>query len=176
MEYRIFVTLNFENCLFTKMTCDNGKIKFQFQINCAGCRLHVYRNTWSPKIGQNLVVRQEVRNDCNPFAMPVEANISGKLTNFDIVGHIPQKISLFCHYFVNYWGFIEARVQESKYRPSPIPNGGLESPITLVIKKGHSTREVFEKMESGVDANNSPRKQVESENSHKIQIIKDTSN
>lgn len=158
------------------MTCDNGKIKFQFQINCAGCRLHVYRNTWSPKIGQNLVVRQEVRNDCNPFTMPVEVNISGKLTNFDIVGHIPQKISLFCHYFVNYWGFIEARVQESKYRPSPIPNGGLESPITLVIKKGHSTREVFEKMESGVDANNSPRKQVESENSHKIQIIKDTSN
>ena len=95
MEYRIFVTLNFENCLFTKMTCDNGKIKFQFQINCAGCRLHVYRNTWSPKIGQNLVVRQEVRNDCNPFTMPVEVNISGKLTNFDIVGHIPQKISPF---------------------------------------------------------------------------------
>ena len=27
--------------------------------------------------------------------MPVEANISGKLTNFDIVRHIPQKISPF---------------------------------------------------------------------------------
>ena len=49
------------------MTCDNGKI--QFQINCASREFHVYRNIWSPKIGQNLVVRQEVGNDHDPFAM-----------------------------------------------------------------------------------------------------------
>ena len=67
MKYRIFVSLNFEKCLFAKMTCDNGKI--QFQINCASREFHVYRNIWSPKIGQNLVVRQEVGNDHDPFAM-----------------------------------------------------------------------------------------------------------
>ena len=43
-----------------------------------------------------------------------------------------------------------ARVQESKHRPSPVLNGGLEIPITLVIKKGNSTREVLENMEKRV--------------------------
>ena len=48
--------------------------------------------------------------------MSVGANTPESLTNFDIVGHIPREISHFCHYFVNYGGFIEARVRESKYR------------------------------------------------------------
>ena len=121
--------------------------KDEFQINCASRGFHVCRNIWSPKTGQNLVVRQEVGNYHDPFPMSVRANIPGKLTNLDIVEQIPRKISRFCHYFVNYGGFIEARVRESKYRPSPISNGGLEIPITLIIKKGNSTREVFEKME-----------------------------
>ena len=43
-----------------------------------------------------------------------------------------------------------ARVQESKHRPFPVLNGGLEIPITLVIKKGNSTREVLENMEKRV--------------------------
>ena len=43
-----------------------------------------------------------------------------------------------------------ARVQESKHRPSPVPNGGLEIPITLVIKKGNSTSDVLENMEKRV--------------------------
>ena len=83
-----------------KMRCDNKKI--QFQINCASRGFHVYRNIWSPKIGQNLAMRQEIGNDRDSFAMSAGANIPGKLTNFDMVGHILREISHFCHYFVNY--------------------------------------------------------------------------
>ena len=43
-----------------------------------------------------------------------------------------------------------ARVQESKHRSSPVPNGGLEIHTTLVIKKGNSTREVLGNMEKRV--------------------------
>ena len=81
------------------MTCDNGKI--QFQINFASRGFHVYRNILCPKIEQNLVVRQDVRNEHGPFAMLAGTNIPGKLTNFDIVEHIPCDISSFCHYFVH---------------------------------------------------------------------------
>ena len=133
VKYRIFFSLNFESSLFTKKTCVNGKI--QYQINCASRGFHVYRNIWSLKIGQNLVARQEVGNDHDSFAMSAGVNIPRKLTNFDIVRHIPREISRSCRYFVNYGGYIEARVQESKYRPSHIPYGGLEIPITLIIKK-----------------------------------------
>ena len=79
IKYRIFVSLNFENCLFTEMTSNNGKINFQ--INCASRGFHVYRSIWSSKIRQNLVVRQEVLNDHDPFAMAVGASIPGKLTH-----------------------------------------------------------------------------------------------
>ena len=77
------------------MRCGNGKI--QFQINCESRGLHVYGNIWSPNIGQNLVMRQEIGNEHDPFAMSAGANIPGKLTNFDMVGHIPREISRFCH-------------------------------------------------------------------------------
>ena len=79
--------------------------------------------------------------------MSVGANIPGKLTNFDIVGHILCEISLFCYYFANWGGFMEARVQKSKYGASPIVNGGMETPITLIAKSGNSTKKVFDKME-----------------------------
>ena len=78
----------------------------QFQINCARRGFHVHRNIWSPKIGQNSGVRQDVGNDHDQFAMLVGTNIPGKLTNFDIVRHTPREISCFCHYFVNHGGFI----------------------------------------------------------------------
>ena len=63
---------------------------------------------------------------------------------------LPFLLELKYHYFINYGGKIEARVRCTKYRPSPIPSGGLEIPILLVMKKGDSTQEMFEKMESFV--------------------------
>ena len=79
----------------------------QFQNNCASRGVHVCRNIWTPKIGQNLVVRQEVGNEGNPFAMSVRDNIPEKLTDVDTAGHVYQ---LFVNIFVNYGMFIEARV------------------------------------------------------------------
>ena len=75
------------------------------------------------------------------------AKIVGKLTDNEIVGHIPGEISRFCHYFIHYGGKLEARVTCTKYSPSSIPSGGLEIPILLIAKKRDSTEELFEKME-----------------------------
>ena len=75
------------------------------------------------------------------------AKIVGKLTDNEIVGHIPDEISLFCHYVIHYGGKLEARVTCTKYSPSSIPSGGLEIPVLLIAKKGDSTEELFEKME-----------------------------
>ena len=132
------------------MATNRESEKQQFEITCASCGFHVYRELWKPKLSQNLQVKEEIGNLHDPFTISLRAKIPGKLTDFDIVGHIPREISRFCHYFMNYGGKIEARVRCTKYRPSPIPSGGLEIPILLVIKKGDSTQEIFEKMESFV--------------------------
>ena len=116
---------------FKVMSFNNEKIKFQ--IDCASRGYHIYRSIWSPKLGPDLLVKQEVGNVHDPFA--IGADIPRKLTSFDIMRHIPREINRLCHYFVNYGGAIEAKVRETKYRPSPIPSGGLEIPILLIIKK-----------------------------------------
>ena len=82
--------------------------KQQFEITCASRGFHVYRELWKPKLGQNLQVKQEIGNLHDPFAISLGAKIPGKLTDFDIVGHIPREISRFCHYFKSYGGKIEA--------------------------------------------------------------------
>jgi hypothetical protein len=122
--------------------------KQQFEINCACRGFHVYRNIWSPKLKQILQVEQELWNTHDPFAISLGAKVPGKVTDFEVVGHIPREISRFCHYFINYGGKLEAHVRNTKYRPSPIPSGGLEIPILLVVKKGTSTSSVFQKMEN----------------------------
>ena len=125
-----------------------GGGKQPFEIICACRGFHIYRSIWSPKLKQMLQVEQELGNVHDPFAISFGAKIPGKLTDFEVVGHIPREISRFCHYFINYRGKLEARVRNMMYRPSPIPSGGLEIPILLVVKKGTSSSAVFQKMEN----------------------------
>ena len=122
--------------------------KQMFQIPCASRGFHAYREIWRPKLGEKLVADQEINNVHDPFAISLETKVAGKLTESEIVGHIPREISRFCHYFINYGGKLEMRVTSTRYRPSPIPTGGLEIPILLIVIKGDSTKEVFEEMET----------------------------
>ena len=138
-------------CVSLCKTCTPGNSgKTKFQIPCASRGFHKYREIWKPTLGQNLSVRQELSNVHDPFAISISAKIPGKLTKRDIIGHIPREISRFCHYFINYGGAINARVSNVKYRPSPIPSGGLEIPITMELIKENATVEVFRKMDEYV--------------------------
>ena len=71
---------------------------------------HVYRNLWKPKLKQILQVEQELANVHDPFAISLGAKIPGKLTEFEVVGHIPREISRFCNYFLKYGGMLQAYV------------------------------------------------------------------
>ena len=46
-------------------------------------------------------------------------------------------------YFMDYGGLLEARVKDTVCRISPIRKKGFEIPITLIVKKGSTNREVF---------------------------------
>ena len=119
----------------------------KFEIHCASHGFHVYREVWGPVLGESLEMEQDYGNVHDPFSIAIKAVSRERLTNFEkLVGHIPREISRFCHYFLNYGGALEGCLRDVKYRPSPIPNGGLEIPILLIVKKGASGDSVFEKM------------------------------
>ena len=75
--------------------------------------------------------------------MAFKAKSAAMLTK-SVIGHIPREISRFCRYFMDYGGLLEAPVRDTVCRISPMPNKRLEIPVTLIVKKGGSTKsEVF---------------------------------
>ena len=69
----------------------------------------------------------------------------------EIVGHIPREFSRRVYYFIKTGGgFVNSSVILTKYRPSPIPSGGLEIP--LLLKFSCLEQKTFEKMKNLVDS------------------------
>ena len=52
---------------------------------------------------------------------------------------------------MDYGGLLETRVRDTLCRIPPIPNKGLEIPVTLIMKKGSTNSEVFRKMKHFLD-------------------------
>ena len=69
-----------------------------------------------------------------------------------MVDHIPRAISRFCKFFLDYGGQIHATVTSSKFRRSPLPQGGLEIPMRLINMQADTSDEVFLKMKELLNA------------------------
>ena len=77
--------------------------------------------------------------------MALARKTKATVTEIQVVGHLPRKISRFCKFFCDYGGELSAVVKDPKYRRSPIPQGGLEIPITLKVFKGDTSDNVLKK-------------------------------
>ena len=93
------------------------------------------------KVGDEIKVEVET----NKYSMyPIQV----KSKCFDVmytVGHIPREISRHVYFFIKKeGGWITGSVFSVKYRPSPIPSGGLEIP--LLLKFCSSKLIIFKKM------------------------------
>ena len=60
------------------------------------------------------------------------------------MGNIPQEAICFWHYFLNYQGKLEASYDVyTKYKQSPIPTGGLDVPVLLIVRIEKLMRETL---------------------------------
>ena len=66
------------------------------------------------------------------------------------MAHIPREISRRVYYFIKTGCFVNGSYISTKYRPSPIPFGGLEIP--LLLKFSCLEQKTFEKMKNFVDS------------------------
>ena len=123
----------------------------QVQFDCASRGFHEYRQIWNPRIGQKLDIEQDYGSINDPFSMAIKAVLRGRIQYWETVGHIPREISRFCCYFINYGGTLEARLRDVRYRRSPIPSGGLEIPITLIVKRETADGDICRKMKELVE-------------------------
>ena len=125
-----------------KVDVDSEKL-MTFEVNCASREFHVFWTSWKPTDGEYLRIEREYGNVHDPFSISIRASSRGNVTSSNIVGHLPREISHFCHIYLNYGGALEGLVRDRKYQRSPIPKGGLEITIVLIIKKENAPTSVF---------------------------------
>ena len=128
---------------------------FRTKIASRGC--HVYgKTTWtSPKKGQQLHAEKEKDKIAlmhDPYAVAWKMKTRDKLIP-NIVGHVPKELSRAAWFFLQRGGEISGRVFDEKYRPSPIPNGGLEIMLEVELKIEDEKRKILERLQNIIREN-----------------------
>ena len=87
---------------------------------------HVYKEIWTPTLGEILSCRRETDNFHDRFAVAV-------MKGTDLVGHVPKKISTICSLFLRS-GTLRCEVSGSRQYSADLDQGGLEVPCKLIFE------------------------------------------
>ena len=106
--------------------------KFQFFTALRG--FHVYSNTvnWVPYKGQNIIFKREYNNKHDRFAVAGRTPLKGHIGPIT-VGHVPRELSRYTWFAIQEGAKFEATVEDTKSRPSPLVQGGLEIRIKVKV-------------------------------------------
>ena len=88
---------------------------------------HKHKEVWEPIHSQILQCTRETSNRFDPFAVSI-------VSNGEIVGHMPRKISAACALFLQHRGSIQCEVTGDRRHSSDLPQGGLEVPCELIFE------------------------------------------
>ena len=107
--------------------CTRLQAMERFSLNSCVRGHHVYKNVWTPQIGETLLCQPEFGNVMDPYAVAI---VTGDEV---IIGHVPRKISAMCHLFLRRGGHIACQVTGHRQFSADLPQGGLEVPCSLVF-------------------------------------------
>ena len=85
---------------------------------------HVYKDRWTPRLGETLQCLREEENRTDRFAVAVYKDLN-------IVGHVPRAISTLCSVFLRRGGIIRCVISGNRQHSHDLPQGGLEVPCKL---------------------------------------------
>ena len=77
--------------------------KMPFEVDSCIRGFHIYKDIWSPEVGEVISCERELGNREDPFAVAVKKNST-------IVGHLPRTISCLCSLFLRHNGCITCRI------------------------------------------------------------------
>ena len=76
-----------------------------------------------------MFIKKSLAHD--PYSCAIKAKHE-YFTGWKTVGHIPREISRYVYFFIKQkGGRVYGKLKSLKYKPSPIPSGGLEVPLLL---------------------------------------------
>ena len=87
---------------------------------------------WVPYKGQNISFKHEHNNKHNRFAVAGKTLLESRIGSIT-VGHVPRELSRYTWYAIQEGAKFEATVHDTKARPSPLVQGGLEIQIKVKV-------------------------------------------
>ena len=100
---------------------------------------HVYKDIWTPEIGEELTCRREVGNIHDLHAVAI-------LRGGDVVGHVPRMISTPCNVFIRKGGVITCIISGHRQYSVDLEQGGLDVPCKLQFQGSQTTIDKLSKM------------------------------
>ena len=113
-----------------------------------------------PKVNQHWRMHPEKKNLRDPYAMDIPGNLPRKIAEETLVGHVSREISRFCTVFTKKVGVLSSFVRETKFQRSPLPQGGLEIPITLYVIKADGSEKIFSQDKNFVEEHSLEPKKI----------------
>ena len=106
---------------------------------------HIYKEIWTPVIGEDLMFEREPSNSMDPYAVavikqlefsgsrPPSSSRSSAGSSGTVVGHVPRKILAACNIFLRKNGDtgITYMITGNRHHSTNLPQGGLDVPCEL---------------------------------------------
>ena len=96
-------------------------IKYSFQ--CGLCGFYIYKEVWSPIVGEVLRCCYKRKNPFDRYAIAVMKQLPGRLADCTI-GHLPREISQIIRFFLLRGGVVSVKIVNKNHRRSPLVQGG----------------------------------------------------
>lgn len=109
-----------------------------FSFPCGLRGFHVYKEQWNPRLNETLQTIHEEKNPHDRYAVAAIRKTASRLTPV-VVGHLPREISRFTRFIILHGATVKVKVSDTKYRRSPLIQGGLEIPVEVDVQMENSS-------------------------------------
>ena len=115
---------------FTTEMDSSNSLVLNFAFPCGLRGFHVYKDLWVPKLNEKLETIHEENNPHDRYAVAAIRKTVSRLRPV-VVGHLPREISRFTRFIILHGATVKVKVSDTKYRRSPLIQGGLEIPVEV---------------------------------------------
>ena len=93
-----------------------------FEIQSCVRGHHVYKDIWTPFVGETLSCEREEDNTADPYAVAVKKKFGRRMPV--VVGHVPRRISAACCLFLQRNGIIKCEITGVRRYSAELAQGG----------------------------------------------------
>ena len=116
----------------------SNSLVLNFAFPCGLRGFHVYKELSNPKLNEKLETIHEENNPHDRYAVAAIRKTVSRLRPV-VVGHLPREISRFTRFIILHGATVKVKVSDTKYRRSPLIQGGLEIPVEVEVQMENSS-------------------------------------